>query len=161
MKKKIIISSIIFLSVISVAIIVFFIYISQLSYGGKVYTIDASKLDTVAYEEEKTITFKIEHKKHESVITYYNVYKNEDNEFILKDNTSYMILENLDVYFSYNNYELLVKNYEDLSVLNNYKREDENTYSVCCGPNDNKCILSLNEDDLSTDINVGIIKTWY
>ncbi len=157
MKKKIIISSAIFLSVISVAIIIFFIYISQISNGGS-FTIDASKLDIVAYEEEKSIKLKDKEKKNTYVLTYYNVYRNDDNEFILKDNTSYLIFEKLDAYFSYDNYELKVTDYDELTLLESHKISDVRYSVFIAGVK--KVRVSLNEDDSNLDVNIGFIETW-
>ena len=90
------------------------------------------------------------------VITYYNVYKDENDSFVLADDTSYIIVEGRSLGIAYAKSEAEAYNYSSKEKLENIRPDESNEL----GYFSNFETIIIKPITGSTAVNIGIIKYW-
>lgn len=118
--------------------------------AGGMKEIRATKLDTTPVLENKSTSIS------GFAITYYNVYKDENDSFVLADDTSYIIVEGRSLGIAYAKSEAEAYNYSSKEKLENIRPYESNEL----GYFSNFETIIIKPITGSTAVNIGIIKYW-
>ena len=117
----------------------------------------AKKIGKTPYKEKRNITIS------QHTFTYYNVYSDDEGNFILKDETSYIL--NFDIVFGlkFNNHNgdvLLYDVSENKNEIIEPMDEGSDEYASYSVNNGFKIQIKPEINSIRNDINLGLISHW-
>mgnify|MGYP004444154157 FL=1 len=125
--------------------------------NGGIIVFSAKKIGKTPYKEKRNITIS------QHTFTYYNVYSDDEGNFILKDETSYIL--NFDIVFGlkFNNHNgdvLLYDVSENKNEIIEPMDEGSDEYASYSVNNGFKIQINPEINSIRNDINLGLISHW-